>query len=368
MTQKERTYRLLSEHFHRYPKMQTADLFKFLYQSAFGCEHLVVSWEEAVAYIEKEYKTMEHSISTAAIEPLDGAYCRVPLTILKGGILPETLGTLFCRSAKHEENGKEALLEKLEVAMEMVENGVLPFSGSEFTEAIEAWRAEGFTAVHHSHAFRDAYHPAYRVIAKEYVAFLPLFSRIDRLLSQKGRAIIAIEGGSACGKTTLARLLEEIYGCTVFHADDFFLRPEQRTPERFAEVGGNLDRERLLEEILKPLRDGKEVVSRRFDCSTQTLDPPISVTPTPLTVVEGAYSMHPELASYYDLSAFLEIDPDYQRERILKRNSPQLAKRFFDEWIPLERIYFEGTGAASHCDLVIPIRSDDFVPPSEKSI
>ena len=368
MTQKERTYRLLTEHFRRYPKMQPTDLFKFLYQSAFGCEHLVASRADAVDYIKREYETMEPSLENATIEPLDGAYSRVPLAILKDGMTPETLGALFCRSAKCEQDGMGSLLEKLEIAKKMVAEGAFCFSDAEFSSALETWRAEGFPSVHHSEIFREVYRPAYRVIAKEYTAFLPLFSRIDRLPAQQGRAIVAIEGGSACGKTTLARLLEEIYGCTVFHADDFFLRPEQRTPERFAQIGGNLDRERLLEEVLMPLREGKEVVYRRFDCSAQTLEPPILVTPKPLTVVEGAYSMHPELASYYDLSAFLEIDPDYQRERIQRRNSPQLAARFFAEWIPLEQIYFEKTNAASRCDLVIPIVSDDLSPLSEKSV
>ena len=32
--------------------------------------------------------------------------------------------------------------------------------------------------------------------------------------------------------------------------DDFFLRPEQRRPERFAEPGGNVDRERFAAEVL----------------------------------------------------------------------------------------------------------------------
>jgi uridine kinase len=92
----------------------------------------------------------------------------------------------------------------------------------------------------------------------------------------------------------------------------------------------------------------------------QALEAPTAVTPKALTVIEGAYSMHPDLSSYYDLSAFLKIDPDYQRERILKRNTPDLAKRFFEEWIPMEKIYFEGTNIETRCDVVISVSSDDF--------
>ena len=49
------------------------------------------------------------------------------------------------------------------------------------------------------------------------------------------------------GKSVLGQLLSEVYSCNLFHMDDFFLRPEQRTAERLAEAGGNVDRERFLE-------------------------------------------------------------------------------------------------------------------------
>ena len=45
--------------------------------------------------------------------------------------------------------------------------------------------------------------------------------------------IVAIDGRCAAGKTTLAAHFQQNIDCTVFHMDDFFLRPEQRTPERF---------------------------------------------------------------------------------------------------------------------------------------
>ena len=58
--------------------------------------------------------------------------------------------------------------------------------------------------------------------------------RIDELLSRQGRVLVAIDGKCASGKTTLAARLAECYDCNVFHMDDFFLRPEQRTEERYA--------------------------------------------------------------------------------------------------------------------------------------
>ena len=184
--------------------------------------------------------------------------------------------------------------------------------------------------------------------------FLPLFEKIDAKL-QSGRVILAIEGGSASGKTTISQTLKEIYDCTVFHMDDFFLRPEQRTRERFKEIGGNVDRERFLEEVLIPLKDGKPITYRPFDCSTLSLCSPITVTLKKLVVIEGAYSMHKELEPFYDLSVFLDVSPEIQKKRIEKRNPPPLAQRFFNEWIPLENVYFEKTDIKNRCDFTILI-------------
>ncbi len=179
-------------------------------------------------------------------------------------------------------------------------------------------------------------------------------TKIDKLSCDEN-IIIAIEGGSASGKTIFANVLEEIYGCTVFHMEDFFWRPEQRTPERFAEIGGNVDRERFDAEVVQALKKNQTVCFRRFDCQTQILCEPQIVTPEKLTVTEGVYSTHPAFSRYYHLSVFLDIYPAYQRKRILIRNAPRFAERFFNEWIPLENKYFAGTDIQKCSDLILPI-------------
>ena len=167
-----------------------------------------------------------------------------------------------------------------------------------------------------------------------------LIKKIDELMTQKDVVIVAIDGKCTSGKTTLAAKLAEIYDCNVFHMDDFFLRPEQRTPERFAEVGGNVDYERFKEEILIPLQDGKPFSYQPFDCSTFTLTDPVMVTPKQLNIIEGTYSHHPYFGNSYDLKVMLTVTPELQRERILQRPA-FLHQRFFEQWIPMENRYFE---------------------------
>ncbi len=359
MERNELTRQRLAEHYRAYPRMEITDLFKYVFQSAHGCEHLVPSEAAAMEGVRREYAAGAPGTFPTefpAVDQLDGAFSRVHLSRPEEGISPETLGKLFCRSARICGEGNTALAQKLAVARDMICTGELPFPLAEFDRRQEEWRAAGYPAIRHSEAFREAYRPAYRVVANEYVRLLPFLGRIEQALeSGSGKATdtvtVAIEGCSASGKSTLAGLLAELYDCTVFHMDDFFLRPEQRTPARRAEIGGNVDRERFLEEILRPLREGKPIDYRRFDCSSRTVEPPVTVTPKPLTVIEGAYSMHPDLAPYYDLSLFLEVSPSCQRKRILKRNPSPWAERFFEEWIPMELAYFEGMDIKRRCDL-----------------
>ena len=90
---------LLLRHAQSHPSLGVRDVFKFIHQSTYGCEHLVSSREQAVAYICAEAAQMTAPHAKEPIEPLDGAYSRVHLSVLNEGMSPETLGTLFYLSA-----------------------------------------------------------------------------------------------------------------------------------------------------------------------------------------------------------------------------------------------------------------------------
>ena len=193
-----------------------------------------------------------------------------------------------------------------------------------------------------------------------YTLYESLFNKIDSML-EKGRVILTIEGGSASGKSTLANILKDKYDCTVIHMDDFFLRPEQRTIERYEEIGGNIDKERFFEEVVKPLRSNLDFSYQKFDCSTMSLGEKVYVKLNRLIVVEGVYSMHPYFDKYFNLSLFLDITQEYQKERILNRNSVTFANRFFEEWIPLENKYFSVEKIEERCDMTVKVGKQKIV-------
>ena len=72
-----------------------------------------------------------------------------------------------------------------------------------------------------------------------------------------------------------------------------------------------------------------------------------------LAVVEGSYSLHPELAPMYDITVCLTLSPELQRRRILARNGEEMARRFFERWIPLEQAYFDAMKPQTRCGFLI---------------
>lgn len=170
-------------------------------------------------------------------------------------------------------------------------------------------------------------------------------------MSEKEQILVAIDGSCTSGKSTLAGKMAETMDCNLFRVDDFFLRPEQRTTERLAEVGGNVDYERFCREVLKPLKTGVAFSYRPFDCRTGCLAEPVVVQPKRINIIEGSYSHHPYFGDIYDLKVFLMVSADVRTQRILRRPR-MLQKKFFEDWIPMEQRYFDVFSIQQKADLV----------------
>ena len=147
------TRAFLLAHAAAYPALTLTDLFKALYQSAFGCEHLVADPSAAEAYIAAEAEGAR-PCGRKSVEPLDGPYVRVHLDVLKKGLSARTLARLFALSAEHRDGAQAEFEKKLAVLTEMIRQGELPFDANEADRAISAWRAAGFPPCHHSEACR----------------------------------------------------------------------------------------------------------------------------------------------------------------------------------------------------------------------
>ena len=175
---------------------------------------------------------------------------------------------------------------------------------------------------------------------------------IRALAAAQGRAFVAIDGRCGSGKSTIAAALAARLDAALIHADDFFLRPAQRTPARLAEPGGNFDRERFFTEVLRPLRAGQDALYRPYDCHSGQWKPAVRTALHPVVLVEGSYCCHPDLWPCYDLHVFVTAPLEARLERLARRPGVDL-EAFRTRWIPLEERYFAAAGLEARCAYIL---------------
>lgn len=176
----------------------------------------------------------------------------------------------------------------------------------------------------------------------------------ERAESSDGTFVVAIDGRSACGKSTLAmntaKLLDD---ALVIHMDDFFLRPGQRTRERLSQPGENLDHERLRADVLDPLLQNGKAIIEPYSCKERRLMKGYEIQKPKILILEGAYSANAELEPYSSYRVFATCSVPNQRKRIIGRNGYDHLIDFERKWIPLEEYYFSQTKIEHRVDLII---------------
>ncbi len=346
--------KLLLSHFSRYPKMQLTDMIKLICQSEFAGGHIISNPEDSLKRIEEECAALKNGVTTApAFEDIGSGLCRIHLAALGAlGLSPAAVNRLFVATARNVQGSMEGFSQKLRILRQCCEDGALPYTPAGVDIFINKARsAKNSPLLRHSDVYRAVYAPAYRVIKSAYAEFIDAISRIDALLESGKPVTVAIDGSSGSGKSTLAALLTEAYDCNVIHMDDFFLPPARKTSERLAQPGGNVDYERIADEVAAELKSGGAFSYRPYNCHTGEFKEAVSVSSKALTIVEGVYSLHPSLAGLYDLKLFLKTDAETQAARIRQRSGEAMLQRFIHEWIPLENVYFDKLKIEQSCDI-----------------
>lgn len=335
---------LLHEHYVNFKGMKIQDAVKFLYQHYMGPGHLIADEKVVLARLKEEWDRVPADPEAPLYHPLGNGLCRLNLSKCKAiNLSYNTIARLFLLTAQHFVKDPQGLEESLELVYS------LPFPKEQVEVYLTQYKALGCPMVSHSPHFREQYCPAYRIVSEYYVNILPALAAIDCAMMEHPRLRVAIDGPCASGKSTLGAALRDIYSCPLIHMDDFFLRPEQRTRERLAQPGGNVDYERFFHEVLSPLTAGQPFSYRPWDCGQGSFGAEIPILPAQLTVVEGSYSLHPDLRNAYQLRIWVQASMESRRQRLLERGGPECLARFEEVWIPLENLYFDRCGVPDVC-------------------
>ena len=182
-----------------------------------------------------------------------------------------------------------------------------------------------------------------------------LYPRIAALcVARPGQPVLlALDGRCGSGKTTLAaQLARQFPGSITLHTDDYYLPPARRVPGWEKIPCANMDLERLKTEVLAPARAGQAFSTRAYSCREGAYLSPVSFPPAPLVLIEGSYSHHPTLASYYDLRLFVTCSKEEQARRLRAREGERYPA-FAARWIPLEEGYFARYQIEENADLIL---------------
>ncbi len=189
---------------------------------------------------------------------------------------------------------------------------------------------------------------------------------IRRLLSVRPNpVVVALDGGTGAGKSTLASLLENEIDTAVIPLDDFFSAeiPDSQwdnftLDERLNHV---FDLRRLRRDAIEPLLSGRPAKWRAFDFQSGlrpdgTYRMKIESTermPATVILIDGAYSAHPDLADLIDLSILIEVPVEERHARLAAREDSNFLTTWHQRWDPVEWYYFNEVRPRSSFDLVV---------------
>jgi hypothetical protein len=181
--------KLLRPHLHLRRMMEVDDIYKLFYQGIVGPQHLLRAADPGASELElkvrlgAEFKALDPltrrpRVPDPLIEPVHpaGLLVRVNLAPYKarGGDL-ESLTSAFLRTASRCWGALADVRSVWGMFIDLNRRNFRPSPGLQalldFTREIEAL---GFLAVHHSSAYVAAYLPSYRVVAAEYLDWIPL--------------------------------------------------------------------------------------------------------------------------------------------------------------------------------------------------
>lgn len=167
---------------------------------------------------------------------------------------------------------------------------------------------------------------------------------------------MAIDGLGGSGKSTLARrILAAAAASAIVQMDDFYRPMPESERERLSPREGfsrSFDRQRLRAEVLEPLRRGETARYRRYDWEQDSIGTrEVSLQPSGLVIVEGVYTLRPQLRPFWDLTVYLQVPADVRLARMLARKENTRAQ--INRWMAAEQ-YFEDTfSPAGHADMIL---------------
>lgn len=177
--------------------------------------------------------------------------------------------------------------------------------------------------------------------------------------------IVAFDGRSGSGKTSLALPIVEHLDAAYIPSDDFYaaeIGDDQWIGMTAVErVRDGINWRRLRAEALEPLVAGRPAEWHPFDFESGPLTDGTYlpseqlryVAPKSVVVLDGAYSTRPELADLLDFTVLVSAPEETRNVRLAKREGAAFLAKWHRVWHEAEMYYFSKVRPPSSFDLVV---------------
>ncbi|MCD4847148.1 MAG: hypothetical protein K8R76_03040 [Candidatus Aegiribacteria sp.] len=162
--------KIMRNQLDRYPLMTGSDIYKLLFQAAMGSSHAATDIESARTLLKTELMNPESGPVESLKDVISpcGRIARINLRpYAKEKLNPEILLSAFIRTGREFAGSKDTLELYCSWFIQMKNTNLLPDKFRNIDTLFKDMVSSGYPAVHHSAIYRNAYSPAYRVIAKE---------------------------------------------------------------------------------------------------------------------------------------------------------------------------------------------------------
>lgn len=182
-------------------------------------------------------------------------------------------------------------------------------------------------------------------------AFLDALATRIAAIAPKGAAtLVAIDGWGCGGKTALAEgLLDRLEPRLAYlSTDEFFTGFQVQHDPGPAE---HLRWTELRAAIAGLAAEGRAEV-RGFDWPGDAIQP-LEAIAGPAWLVEGLWSLHPDLTPAYDLTIWVHGRLEGRMDRVIRRDGAHMLPHWERDWIPRERRYILAERPWERADIVV---------------
>jgi uridine kinase len=157
-----------------------------------------------------------------------------------------------------------------------------------------------------------------------------------------GTRVLAIDGRSGSGKTSLAATLRDQLQAPVVSLEDLYGGWDG------LEHGIDL----LVAAVLEPLAAGQAARVPRYDWVAREWAEPVAVEPPPILIVEGVGAGARRAAAFESVLVWLEVPAPTRKKRALDRDGATFAP-YWDRWAAQEDAMLDRERTPDRADIVI---------------